>query len=83
MLIISSIFCGMLISAILVAIISINIEKFLDSNNIDVKTHSTGLLLNIETDGKDKKDYNKYIRKIYLIFVIIFTILSYFILPKL
>lgn len=83
MLILSIIFSGILISAVLITIINLNIEKFLSSKNIDLTTHNTGLLINTEIDGKDKNDYDKCIGKIYFIFVVIFSILSYIILPKL
>ncbi len=76
-------FVGIVISAILTVIIDMNIKPFLKSKNVDIETHKTGLLINIETDGKDKKEYDKYMGRIYTIFVIIFSILSYIILPKL
>lgn len=79
--VIVSIVCGILISAILIAIVDINMKKFLNLKNIDVETHNTGLLIQIETEGKDKKDYDVYLGKIYLIFIVIFSIASYIILP--
>ncbi len=82
MLLLASIFASIIFSAILIAIVNINIKKFLKTKNIDVDTHQVGLLINIEKDGKDKKDYDKYIGRVYLIFIIIFTILFYYILPK-
>ncbi len=82
MLLLASIFASIIFSAILIAIVDINIKKFLKTKNIDVDTHQVGLLINIEKDGKDKKDYDKYIGRVYLIFIIIFTILFYYILPK-
>ena len=81
MLIISSIFISMLISAILTAIVDLNITEFLKTKNIDVETHRTGLLINLETDGKDKAEYDKCIKKIYIIFIVIFSLCFYFILP--
>ena len=95
MLLLASIFASIIFSAILIAIVNINIKKFLKTKNIDVDsvrakaygnsdvdTHQVGLLIIIEKDGKDKKDYDKYIGRVYLIFIIIFTILFYYILPK-
>lgn len=82
MLILSSIFSSLLISSILVAIVDVNIKKFLNTKNIDVNTYNISLLTNFETEGKDKKDYDKHIRNIYIIFIIIFFIASYIILPK-
>ena len=82
MLIILSILCGFIISSILVAIYEINMKKFFDKKGLDVESHKT-LLLNMEVDGKDTKDYNKYLRRVYIIYTIIFSILSYIILPKL
>lgn len=82
MLLLASIFASIIFSAILIAIVDINKKKFLKTKNIDVDTHQVGLLINIEKDGKDKKDYDKYIGRVYLIFIIIFTILFYYILPK-
>lgn len=82
MLLLASIFASIIFSAILIAIVDINIKKFLETKNIDVDTHQVGLLINIEKDGKDKKDYSKYIGRVYLIFIIIFTISFYYILPK-
>lgn len=82
MLILSSIFSSLLISSILVAIVDVNIKKFLNTKNIDVNTYNISLLTNFETEGKDKKDYDKHIKNIYIIFIIIFFIASYIILPK-
>lgn len=81
MLIISSIFVSIIASAILITIVDLNIKNFLKTKNIDVETHHTGLLIDIETDGKDKAEYDKCIGKIYTIFIIIFAICFYFILP--
>lgn len=83
MLIISSLLCGFVISAILISIVTINIEKYLESKNIDISTRRGLLLSDFEFEGKDKKDYSNCINKIYIIYVIIFSILSYIILPKL
>ena len=82
MLLLSSILLSMISSAILIAIVDINIKKFLKLKNIDVETHKIGMLINVEEDGKDKKEYDKYINHIYLIFIIIFTILFIYILSK-
>ena len=82
MLLLASIFASIIFSAILIAIVDINIKKFLEMKNIDVDTHQVGLLINIEKNGKDKKDYDKYLGRVYLIFIVIFTILFYYILPK-
>lgn len=81
MLIIISLLCGVIISAILISIVDINIEKFLIKKGLDVNTHEL-LLCNFEVDGKDTKDYSHCIHKIHIIYFIIFTILSYIILPK-
>ena len=83
MLLISSIFSGILLSAVLISIVDINMKNFLKSKNIDVETHNVGLLIHVEQDGKDKAEYDKYIGKIYLIFIIITSIISYIVLPKL
>lgn len=82
MLLLSSIFASIIFSAILLAIVDINMKKFLETKNIDVDVHQVGLLANKEIDGKNKKQYDKYISRIYLIFIAIFTILFYYILPK-
>ena len=78
----SSLFVSIIISAILLYIVDINIKKFLSTKNIDVDTHQVGLLVNNEEDEKDKKDYDKFIGRIYLIFIVIFTVLAYYILPQ-
>lgn len=82
MLLLASIFASIIFSAILIAIVDINIKKFLKTKNIDVDTQQVGLLINIEKEGKDKKIYNKCLGRIYLMFIVIFTILFYYILPK-
>lgn len=81
--IISSIFFGYVIASILISIVQININNFLKAKGVDIEKHSLCLLSDIKTDGKDKKEFNHCMFKIQLIFTLIFSVASYFILPLL
>lgn len=79
--IISSIFLGYLIASILIGIVQININNFLKAKGVDAEEHSLCLFSDIKTDGKDKKEFDYCMFKIQLIFTLIFSVASYFILP--